>query len=160
LAEHPIQGLMSTAMENIKHMIDVNTIIGDPVETPDGTVIIPVSRVGFGFAAGGSEFEQAAHDKGKVNDSGPFVNGHPFGGGAGGGVSISPMGFLIVGHGNVKLLSTEGTSQIYDKLAELVPSVMDKVQAMTKKGNQGQNHNPEHPHADDLCAEDEGNRTH
>ena len=56
MAEHPIKGLMETAMENLNEMVDVNTIIGDPVETPDGNVIIPVSKVGFGFAAGGSEF--------------------------------------------------------------------------------------------------------
>ena len=56
MADHPIQGLMTTAMENLKEMIDVNTIIGDPVETPDGSVILTVSKVGFGFAAGGSEF--------------------------------------------------------------------------------------------------------
>lgn len=56
MADHPIQGLMKTAMENLKEMIDVNTIIGDPVETPDGSVILTVSKVGFGFAAGGSEF--------------------------------------------------------------------------------------------------------
>jgi sporulation protein YtfJ len=135
LAEHPIQGLMSITMENIKQMVDVNTIIGDPVETPDGTVIIPVSRVGFGFAAGGSEFEQNANDKMARGDGGQSGTNHPFGGGAGGGVSISPMGFLIVGNGTVKLLSSEGTSQIYDKLVELVPTVMDKVQALTRKGN-------------------------
>ena len=56
MSDHPIQGLMTTAMENLKEMIDVNTIIGDPVETPDGSVILTVSKVGFGFAAGGSEF--------------------------------------------------------------------------------------------------------
>ena len=57
MSEHPIQGLMTTAMESLKEMIDVNTIIGDPVETPDGSVILTVSKVGFGFAAGGSEFK-------------------------------------------------------------------------------------------------------
>ena len=56
MPEHPIQGLMKTAMENIKEMVDVNTIVGDPVETPDGSVILPVSKVGFGFAAGGVNF--------------------------------------------------------------------------------------------------------
>ena len=56
MSEHPIQGLMATAMQSIKEMVDVNTIVGDPVETSDGTVIIPISKVGFGFAAGGSEF--------------------------------------------------------------------------------------------------------
>ena len=56
MAEHPIEGLMSSAMENIKEMVDVNTIVGDPVETSNGDVIIPISRVSFGFAAGGGEF--------------------------------------------------------------------------------------------------------
>ena len=56
MSDHPIQGLMETAMENIKAMVDVNTIVGDAVETPDGTVILPISKVGFGFAAGGSDF--------------------------------------------------------------------------------------------------------
>ena len=56
MAEHPLQGLMTTAMENLKEMVDVNTIVGDPVETPDGSIIIPISRVGFGFAAGGHRF--------------------------------------------------------------------------------------------------------
>ncbi|MEW9033505.1 MAG: spore germination protein GerW family protein, partial [Planifilum fimeticola] len=56
MAEHPLQGLMTTAMENLKEMVDVNTIVGDPVETPDGSIIIPVSRVGFGYAAGGTDF--------------------------------------------------------------------------------------------------------
>ena len=57
--QHPIEGLMKTAMESLKTMVDVNTILGDPVETPDGAVIVPVSRVSFGFAAGGSEFSGA-----------------------------------------------------------------------------------------------------
>ena len=56
MGEHPINNLMGTVMENIKGMVDVNTIIGDPVETSSGTIIIPVSKVGFGFAAGGSDF--------------------------------------------------------------------------------------------------------
>ena len=57
MIDHPIQGLMKTAMEAIKDMVDVNTIVGDAVETPDGNVIVPISRVSFGFLAGGSEYE-------------------------------------------------------------------------------------------------------
>jgi len=132
MAEHPIQGLMQTAMENIKQMVDVNTIVGDPVETPDGSVILPISRVGFGFAAGGSEFDPEMEDK---RDKAAVDL--PFGGGAGGGVSITPIGFLVVGNGQVKMLSTEGPNQLYDKLIELAPQVFDKVVQMTQKG-QGQ----------------------
>lgn len=85
MSEHPIQGLMKTAMESIKEMVDVNTVIGDAVEAPDGSVIIPVSRVGLGFAAGGSEFGDNRESE------------LPFGGGSGAGVSVQPVGFLVVG---------------------------------------------------------------
>lgn len=135
MAEHPIQGLMATAMENLKEMVDVNTIIGDPVETPDGSVILPVSKVGFGFAAGGSEFDSEAEagkkDKAEVD--------LPFGGGAGGGVSITPIGFLVVGNGHVKMLSTEGPNQMYEKLIELAPQMVDKISQMMKKSSKQQN---------------------
>ncbi|MCL6453262.1 MAG: GerW family sporulation protein [Alicyclobacillus sp.] len=129
--EHPIQGLMKTAMENIREMVDVNTIIGDPVETPDGTVILPVSRVGFGFAAGGSEFE----GQGLKNSAPSATDGqHPFGGGSGGGVSIIPIGFLIVKGENVRLLSTDNQNQLYDRLIDMAPQVVEKIQSMFKSG--------------------------
>ncbi|KEO84364.1 GerW family sporulation protein [Tumebacillus flagellatus] len=130
MSEHPIQGLMSTAMENLKEMVDVNTIVGDPVETPDGSVILPVSKVGFGFAAGGSEFDPEA--EGKKDKADVEL---PFGGGAGGGVSITPIGFLVVGNGQVKMLSTEGPNQMYEKLIELAPQMVDKIAQMVKKNN-------------------------
>ncbi|MBE3551317.1 MAG: GerW family sporulation protein [Kyrpidia tusciae] len=136
MADHPIQDLMQTAMENLRDMVDVNTIIGDPVEAPDGTVILPISRVGFGFAAGGSEFD-AVSPKGQdaAKDSGGG-NSLPFGGGAGGGVSITPIGFLVVSHGTVKILSTQSPTQLYDRLLEIAPSVLDRIQAMMGKNGQ------------------------
>lgn len=69
MSDHPIEGLMTTAMENLKDMIDVNTIIGDPVETPDGSIIMTVSKVGFGFAAGGSEFKMDKQGGGQGGQS-------------------------------------------------------------------------------------------
>ncbi|WP_026974826.1 GerW family sporulation protein [Alicyclobacillus contaminans] len=136
--DHPIQGLMKTAMENIREMVDVNTIIGDPVETPDGTVILPVSRVGFGFAAGGSEFN--AGERGTANGGGE----HPFGGGSGGGVSINPIGFLIVNGNNVRLLSTDNQNQLYDRIIDMAPVVVDKIQAMLRS-NQEKSAPPSRP---------------
>ncbi len=116
-------------------MVDVNTIIGDPVETPDGSVILPISRVGFGFAAGGSEFRlKREREHGPGTGSG--TDDMPFGGGAGGGVSINPMGFLVVGHGNVKLLSAESGNQLYDRLIDLAPSMLDRLEAFAKKRDQ------------------------
>lgn len=134
MAEHPIQGLMSTAMENLKEMVDVNTIVGDPVETPDGSVILPISKVGFGFAAGGSEFDPELEAKGERAEA-----ELPFGGGAGGGVSITPIGFLVVGNGQVKMLSTEGPNQLVDKLFDMAPQMFDKIAAqMSKRNKSGQ----------------------
>jgi sporulation protein YtfJ len=121
---------MKTAMENIRGMVDVNTIIGDPVETPDGTVILPVSRVGFGFAAGGSEFQADIDGK---SGTGGGNGGLPFGGGSGGGVSIRPIGFLIVSkEGGVRLLSTDHQNQLYDRLIDMAPTVVEKIQALLK----------------------------
>ncbi len=118
MAEHPIEGIMSTALENIKKMIDVNTIIGNPVTTPDGTVIIPVSKVAFGFCAGGSEFGAPV-----VNTSG--VNSK-FGGGSGAGVSITPVAFLVVNGTNVRLISMSSASTATDKIVDMIPEVLDK----------------------------------
>lgn len=141
--DHPIQGLMQTAMENIRGMIDVNTIIGDAVEAPDGTVILPVSKVAFGFAAGGSEFNAPVGSGHKEKDNPPAgssssgQSSHPFGGGSGGGVSIVPIGFLIVHNGNIRLLSTDNQNQLYDRLIDMTPILMEKVQGMFKGDSHG-----------------------
>ena len=122
---HPIQGLMEASMKNIKEMIDVNTIIGEAVQTPDGTTIIPVSKVAFGFGAGGSDI--------------PVKGGNgaaetPFGGGSGAGVSIKPVGFLVVGANQIKLLpiDTAGSGAV-DKLFEFIPQMVDKFNGMIKE---------------------------
>ena len=120
MGEHPINNLMGTVMENIKGMVDVNTIIGDPVETSSGTIIIPVSKVGFGFAAGGSDFS-------------PRPDQTAFGGGSGAGVSISPIGFLVVTADQMKLIPISSTNTPIDKLIDYIPEVFDKVNGLIKK---------------------------
>lgn len=120
MGEHPINNLMGTVMENIKGMVDVNTIIGDPVETANGTIIIPVSKVGFGFAAGGSDIPGKAESK-------------AFGGGSGAGVSISPIGFLVVTNDQIKLIPISSTNTPVDKLIDYIPEVFDKVNSLIKK---------------------------
>ena len=117
---HPIDGLMSSAMNSIKEMVDVNTIIGNPVNIPDGTVIIPISRVSFGFAAGGSEF------------SGNKDSKLPFGGGSGAGVTINPVGFLVVGNGIVKFVAV-GQPTAADKLVDYMPEAIEKIQGFFNK---------------------------
>lgn len=135
--EHPISSLMQTAMESIKEMVDVNTVIGDPVETPDGMVIIPVSRVSFGFAAGGGEYKTGG------NSNGPGQHEKPFGGGSGGGVSVQPVGFLVVGNGQVRLLPVDGNA-IADRLIDLAPQMVAQIQSMfcrNQSESNGKNNN-------------------
>ncbi|WP_066172927.1 GerW family sporulation protein [Bacillus marinisedimentorum] len=126
MAEHPIQGLMTTAMENLKEMIDVNTIIGDPVETPDGSVILTVSKVGFGFASGGSEFQV----DGNPRPAGGEQQGHPFGGGSGAGVSITPIAFLIVNSNGVKMVHLDESTHLFEKILDFAPQAAEKLQQM------------------------------
>ena len=123
--KHPIEGLMKTAMESIKEMIDVNTVVGDPVEAPDGTVIIPISRVACGFAAGGGEFDLGGDRKESEGESIMPA----FGGGSGAGVSVKPIGFLVVGNGQVRLLPVDGNA-IYDRLIDVAPQVIAQIQSM------------------------------
>ncbi|ASN04982.1 GerW family sporulation protein [Virgibacillus necropolis] len=136
MSEHPIQGLMTTAMENIKDMIEVNTIIGDPVESPDGSIIIPVSKVGFGFAAGGSEFQPKS--SGGQSDSEVEL---PFGGGSGGGVSITPVAFLIVSAQGIKMVHLDENTHIFEKMIDFAPQVVDKIQQMLKESSSQGNKN-------------------
>lgn len=119
---HPLSSMMGTSMEKIREMIDVNTIIGDTITTPDGTVIIPVSKVSVGFASGGSDFSGKATEKN-------------FGGGSGAGITISPIAFIVVGNGDVKLIQVSAKDGTTDKLANIIPEMFDKVVALfnTKK---------------------------
>lgn len=124
---------MTTTMQNIKEMVDVNTILGDPVETMDGSVIIPISRVSFGFAAGGSEFETI---KGKPKDKEreripeTIETGKlPFGGGSGAGITIHPVAFLVVGKEQTKLLPIE-SNVLVDRILESAPQLIDKIQGL------------------------------
>ena len=129
MPDHPIEALMKTTMDSIKEMVDVNTILGDPVETPDGTVILPVSRVTFGFAAGGSEFHGATDQAGGQAQAGGgdgAAGDLPFGGGAGAGITVQPVAFLVVGQGQIRALPVDGGA-IIDRLIDLVPSLLGQA---------------------------------
>ena len=133
MREHPIEGLMLTAMNSIRDMVDVNTIIGETIETENGTLIIPISKVGFGFAAGGSEFTvEALNEYTKKNNDEQVQCKLPFGGGSGAGVSISPIAFLVVQGDSVKLLHVENDSPI-DKLLDYIPDIVDKANNVINK---------------------------
>ena len=131
--EHPIEGLMLTAMNSIKEMIDVNTIIGEPIQTNSNTVIIPISKVTFGFAAGGSEFKGETIDEYTKKDKEEEIQYRlPFGGGSGAGVKICPVAFLIIQNTNVKLLPVNHSSAI-DKLLDYMPDLVEKTNDIINK---------------------------
>lgn len=138
MSDHPIQGLMQTAMENLKGMVDVNTIVGDPVQTPDGSVILPISKVAFGFAAGGSDFRVEGSTKSSGTNDQQDKKTLPFGGGTGGGVSIRPIAFLVVGKDGVYILPLDCQTHIYEKMIDTVPYVMEKIQEICQKKNSNQ----------------------
>lgn len=116
---------METTMSKIREMVDVNTIVGTPIKTDDGITLIPVSKVSFGFASGGSDFQTKNRQAGDPNN---------FGGGSGAGVNISPVAFLVVKDGNVKMISASPAPQSsVEKMVEAVPEIIDKVREMIPK---------------------------
>ncbi len=121
MANNQLGNMMNNTMENIRQMVDVNTIIGEPVVCPDGTVIIPVSKVSYGFASGGSDLPSKANP-----------NKDYFGGGAGAGVTIQPVAFLVVNNGNVKMLNMEFDGAM-DRVISMIPDAADKISELIKK---------------------------
>ena len=124
--KHPIESLMITSMTSIESMVDVNTIIGESIVAPDGSVIIPLSKVCFGFAAGGSEFN--TNKIGKFSENTKL----PFGGGSGAGVHISPVGFLVMKDGNARVLNVNGINVI-DRAVDMIPDVINKLDGIINK---------------------------
>lgn len=123
--KNPLEELMKTVMDGIKSMVDVTTVVGEPVRAGEGTVIIPVSQVKVGFAAGGGEYSTTLSSK---NDN------LPFGGGSGAGVTVKPVGFLVVNDEDVRMLSVDGHSNIAERLIDVAPILADKIkQAMSNR---------------------------
>ena len=130
MSEHPIQGMMATAMQSIKEMVDVNTIVGTPVETKDGTVIIPISKVSFGFAAGGSDIPAKKDYKDEKS----------FGGGSGAGVSIQPVAFMVVAENQIKLLPVNTSENPLDKIVDYIPDAVEKITNLIKTKKKDNDH--------------------
>ena len=136
MIEHPIESLMNTAMTSIKNMIEVDTIIGDPIETGNGVMIIPISKVSLGFAAGGSEFKGETIDEyTKKDKEEEILYRLPFGGGSGAGMSINPIAFLIIQNETIKILPVDHSSSL-DKILDYVPDLIEKTDKfLTEKLN-------------------------
>jgi sporulation protein YtfJ len=121
--EHEITNVMNDAMNKIKELVDTNTVVGKPILTPDDTMLIPLSRVSFGFASGGTEY--------------PMKDKSGVGAGSGAGVKVEPIGFLVIQNGNVRLLNvTPPASGTVDRLIDMAPQVMDRIdQFLDKRKN-------------------------
>ena len=118
--QHPIGDFTSSALNSLRSLVDVNTIVGDPITTAEGVVIIPISKVSFGYASGGSDL--------------PTQNpAELFGGATGGGVTIQPLAFLVISGGDVKLLQMQTAKSTSDRIVNAVPDVLDKVMDFIKK---------------------------
>ena len=142
MAENKITGIIETSLEQIKNVVDANTIIGTPITTPNGTTVIPVSKVMVGFASGGVDY--IGKNMKKVADSAqqkPAALTTTFGGGGGTGVTVQPVGFLVISpDGNVQLLNvgpgTAGSGDKIDSVANMIersPDVISKIMAIFKK---------------------------
>lgn len=122
---HPIENLMKTTMENIRGMIDVSTVVGETMETQDGKSIIPISKVSFGFAAGGAD----------INGKNISKENYPFGGGSGAGVTVKPVAFLVVNGNSVKLLPVDQVNSS-EKIVEAIPQVLEVIKSLTKRNKE------------------------
>lgn len=163
MEKHAIESIMTSTMESIRDMVDVNTVIGEPVTANDGTTIIPISRVSFGFVAGGGEYELPGKKSGSSQGGGGGggQNGHggqngqngqggqsqggqqetmPFAGGAGAGVSVSPVGFLVCSSEQVRLLPAQPYAPL-DRIIELAPQLVCDIKKWMGKKN---SHSPDH----------------
>lgn len=129
---HPINELMLTAMQSIKEMVDVNTIVGDAVTTPDGMVIIPISKVAFGFASGGGEYDYSDDCSRVKKSETDNTTELPFAGGSGAGISISPVAFMVVGQGQIKLMSLTSNTT-FDRVIDMAPELLNKISEFANK---------------------------
>lgn len=140
MSGHPIEGMMDNTLEKIKQMADSNAVVGEPITSPDGTVIIPISKVSYGFASGGSDLPTKQPQK------------DLFGGGAGAGVTITPIAFLTVSNGNTKLLQVDPFHSSLDRVIGMVPDLMDRLKDFLDKKKDGKNA-PEKSEGTDVQVE-------
>lgn len=121
-----LPNMLDNTIQKIRELVDVNSVIGQPISTPDGVTIIPVSKVSVGFGGGGSDF---------VNKSG---GENPFGGGVGGGVKVTPICFLIVKEGNVRMMPVAAPANTTaDRIVEMIPDTLDKISAFVDSKTKG-----------------------
>ena len=140
MSDRPIEGLMDTTLDKIKQMVDVNTVIGSPISTPNGTTVIPISKIMYGFVSGGSEFNPKKAEEKNL-----------FGGGASAGVTITPIAFIAITKDDVKLLNVSNFKDTGDRAVGMVPDLLDKIISLFKKDKK----NDDSSDVADAAADDE-----
>lgn len=124
MAQYELEGLFSASMDGLKGMIDTDTIIGKPIVTADGTTIIPITKLSVGYGMGGWNLDASKVNENTKNDS--------LTAGAGGGVTVSPVGFLVVSNGNVKLLNVDSATP-FEKICDMIPDALQSLTELLKK---------------------------
>lgn len=144
MSENQLNGFLGVTMDKIKEMVDVNTVIGDPIPTQDGTTVIPISRVSYGFASGGTDLPSKAQP-----------NKGLFAGGSGAGITITPIAFLAVKNGSVRILQIEPYFSPVDRALEKIPDVMDKLTALVQnfRGEQPPQEEPQ-PQGEEILSQE------
>ena len=123
--KHPLPEMMSNSISKIREMVDANTVMGEAIHTPDGVTIIPVSKIKYGFAGGGSDFAAKNY---------PATKENPFGGGTGASVSVTPVAFLVIKGDNVRMLRVaEPASNSLERFVEMLPNLIDQVSGLLPK---------------------------
>ena len=115
-----VEGLMGVSVEKIREMVDANTIVGTPITVGDGVTLIPISKVTYGFASGGSDLPSKS-------------NKELFGGGAGAGIHITPVAFLTIKDGEINLLPVVSKPDSLDRLISMIPEAVDKLSKVKKE---------------------------
>lgn len=142
MSENQLNGFLGVTMDKIKEMVDVNTVIGDPIPTQDGTTVIPISRVSYGFASGGTDLPSKAQP-----------NKGLFAGGSGAGITITPIAFLAVKNGSVRILQIEPYFSPVDRALEKIPDVMDKLNALVQNFR-GEQPSQEEPQEEEILSQE------
>lgn len=120
MAEKPVQEIMAASLEKIRDLVDSNTVIGSPIHTQDGTTILPISKISFGFVSGGTDFATKTQKD-------------LFGGAASAGGSVTPVGFLVIKEGSVKLMQLAEGGATVDRLINMMPEVIDRIEGFVAK---------------------------
>ena len=142
MSENQLNGFLGVTMDKIKEMVDVNTVIGDPIPTQDGTTVIPISRVSYGFASGGTDLPSKAQP-----------NKGLFAGGSGAGITITPIAFLAVKNGSVRILQIEPYFSPVDRALEKIPDVVDKLTALVQNFR-GEQPPQEEPQGEEILSQE------